>query len=284
MRVIVLGITGLLGNAMFRLLSNVAGLRVLGTLRDPGARQFFTENLHPDIIPEISLEKEEPLIRLITRERPDVVINCVGLVKQLLATHNPLQAMWMNALLPHRLAEMCDAVGARLVHFSTDCVFSGSRGNYLETDIPDGMDIYSRSKFLGEVDYPHAITLRTSFIGHELANKHGLISWFLAQKGPVEGYTQAIFSGLTSLEISRVVRNHVLPRSNLRGLYHLAAQPIDKYRLLKMVAAAYAKDIEILPSEKLVINRSLDATRFYEATGYVAPEWSAMIQLMHAFR
>jgi dTDP-4-dehydrorhamnose reductase len=216
--------------------------------------------------------------------RPDVVVNCVGLVKQLADANDPLQAVPINTLLPHRLAALCQASGARLVHISTDCVFSGAKGNYLETDFPDAYDLYGRSKLLGEVDYPHAITLRTSIIGHELSGNRSLVNWFLAQQGAVKGFTRAIFSGLPTVELASVVRDVVLPRKELHGLYHVSAKPINKFDLLQLVAKVYRKNIEINPSEELVIDRSLNSDRFKEATGYAPPEWATLIQRMCEFK
>lgn len=195
-----------------------------------------------------------------------------------------LQAVPINTLLPHRLAALCQATAARLVHISTDCVFSGVNGNYVETDFPDAYDLYGRSKLLGEVDYPHAITLRTSIIGHELSGHRSLINWFLAQQGSVRGFTRAIFSGLPTVELATLVRDVVLPRQELHGLYHVASKPINKFDLLQLVAKAYGKAIEIIPVEDLVIDRSLNAGRFKEATGYVPPEWPALVKRMHEFK
>jgi dTDP-4-dehydrorhamnose reductase len=178
---------------------------------------------------------------------------------------------------------LCKATGARLVHISTDCVFSGEKGGYLESDFPDAYDLYGRSKLLGEVDYPHAITLRTSIIGRELSGHRSLVGWFLAQQGTVQGFTGAIFSGLPTMELARVINEYVLPRPDLHGLYHVATQPINKYDLLKLVAKTYGKDTEIVPSDRLTIDRSLNADRFREATGYVAPEWPVLVQNMHDF-
>jgi dTDP-4-dehydrorhamnose reductase len=174
--------------------------------------------------------------------------------------------------------------GARLVHMSTDCVFSGSKGNYRESDPSDAKDLYGRSKYLGEVAYPNAITLRTSIIGHELQSAHGLVGWFLAQQGQCNGFTRAIFSGLPTVALAQVVRDVVIPRPGLFGVYHVAAQPISKYDLLKLVADVYGKTIEITPSEKLVIDRSLNADRFRDATGYQVPGWPELIKLMFKYK
>jgi dTDP-4-dehydrorhamnose reductase len=180
---------------------------------------------------------------------------------------------------------MCSLVGARMIHVSTDCVFSGRQGHYRESDQPDATDLYGRSKLLGEVDYPHAVTLRTSIIGHEFGRATALVDWFLTQTTQsVKGFKKAVFSGVPTVELARVMKDFVLPRPDLRGLYHVAAQPIAKFDLLTLVAHQYGKEIEIVPDESLVIDRSLNAARFHEATGYVAPEWPALIEAMHQFK
>lgn len=283
MRVMVLGVSGMLGNAAYRVLSANPELSVYGTARSEGSRKFFSEALAEKIILGVDVESQDSLIKAFGAIRPDVVINCVGLVKQLADANDPLQAVPINTLLPHRLAALCKATGARLVHISTDCVFSGEKGGYRESDFPDAYDLYGRSKLLGEVDYPHAITLRTSIIGRELSGHRSLVGWFLAQQGTVQGFTGAIFSGLPTMELARVINEYVLPRPDLHGLYHVATQPINKYDLLKLVAKTYGKDTEIVPSDRLTIDRSLNADRFREATGYVAPEWSVLVQNMHDF-
>lgn len=283
MRVMVLGVSGMLGNAVYRVLSANPDLSVFGTARSEGSRKFFSEALAEKIILGVDVESQDSLIKAFGTIRPDVVINCVGLVKQLADANDPLQAVPINTLLPHRLAALCKAAGARLVHISTDCVFSGEKGGYLESDFPDAYDLYGRSKLLGEVDYPHAITLRTSIIGRELSGHRSLVGWFLAQQGTVQGFTGAIFSGLPTMELARVINEYVLPRPDLHGLYHVATQPINKYDLLKLVAKTYGKDTEIVPSDRLTIDRSLNADRFREATGYVAPEWPVLVQNMHDF-
>ena len=284
MKVLILGVTGMLGNAVFRVFSGSVGLAVYGTARSNSALQQFPSNLWGRIIVGTDVENNDSLMRAFATVRPDVVINCVGLVKQLADANDPLQAVPINTLLPHRLAALCQATGARLVHISTDCVFSGAKGNYIETDVPDAYDLYGRSKLMGEVDYPHAITLRTSIIGHELSGNRSLVNWFLAQHGVVRGFTRAIFSGLPTVELATVVRDVVLPREELQGLYHVSAKPINKFDLLQMLAQAYGKDIEINPSEELVIDRSLNSDRFKEATGYAPPEWPTLIQRMYDFK
>lgn len=284
MRVMVLGVTGMLGNAMLRVLSANLGLNVYGTVRSERSLRYFSDNFSSQIIVGIDVENYDSLVKAFAAVRPDVVVNCIGLVKQLVGANDPLQAVPVNTLLPHRLAALCQATGARLVHISTDCVFAGTKGNYLESDFPDAYDLYGRSKLLGEVDCPHAITLRTSIIGHELTGQKSLVSWFLAQQGPVKGFTRAIFSGLPTVELARVVCDFILPHPELHGLYHVAAKPINKFDLLKLVAKTYSKDIEIIPADELIINRALNADRFRGATGYMPPEWPVLVQRMYEFK
>lgn len=282
-RVLVLGVSGMLGNAVFRVFAQSDGYSVMGSARSAGVLRLLPSELREQVVCGVDIENTDSLMRLFTLARPDVVINCVGLIKQLAEAEDPLAAIPINALLPHRVARLCDVAGARLIHMSTDCVFSGSRGMYREQDVSDAKDLYGRSKYLGEVDYPHAVTLRTSIIGHELSSAHGLVGWFLAQQGPVKGYARAIFSGLPTVELARVMRDFVVPNPELRGLYHVSAEPINKFELLKLVAQAYGKSIKITPDEKLEIDRSLDSSRFREITGYQPPAWPELVRRMREF-
>lgn len=284
MRILVLGVSGMLGNAMLRVLSERADLQVFGTARSGVAKHFFSPEIVKRVITGVDVENQDALTCVLTECRPQVVINCIGLIKQLADANDPLVALPINAMLPHRLARLCELGGARLIHVSTDCVFSGTKGNYRESDQSDATDLYGKSKYLGEVSYPHTITLRTSIIGHELSSANGLVGWFLAQEGRVKGYTRAIFSGLPTMELARVVRDVVLPRVDLSGLYHVASAPITKYDLLKLVAEVYGKTIEIVPDDAVVIERSLCADRFREATGYVAPAWPELVKAMYEFK
>jgi dTDP-4-dehydrorhamnose reductase len=282
MNILILGASGMVGNAMFRVLSEESDWQVLGTLRSNHARRFFLPDQAAKLLGGVDVESTDALVRVFARVRPDVVINCVALIKQLDAAVDPLRAIPLNAMLPHRLADLCAVAGARLVHLSTDCVFSGGKGNYLETDVPDALDLYGRSKYLGEVDYPHAITLRTSVIGHELQSCHGLLEWFLAQESGCKGYCRAVFSGLPSVELARVVMDFVIPRPELRGLYHVSSEAINKYDLLCEIAKVYGKNIDIQREEDFVIDRSLNSGRFRQATGYVPASWPKLIRSMHA--
>ena len=282
--VLVLGATGMLGNAMLRLLADSPGIDAVGSARSSAGVRLLRPDLHERVHAGVDVVNPDSLARLLELARPHTVINCVGVVKQLVNTSDPLTAIAINSLLPHRLSRLCSLMGARLVHVSTDCVFAGTKGLYREGDAPDAQDLYGRSKQLGEVtNDAHAVTLRTSFIGHELGSAHGLLGWFLAQKGSVPGYGKAIFSGLPTVELARVIRDYVLPRPELSGLYQVSADPIDKLTLLRLVAAEYGHDIEIVTNDQVAIDRSLDSTRFRTATGYQPPDWTELVHRMHAF-
>jgi dTDP-4-dehydrorhamnose reductase len=284
MQVLVLGANGMLGNAVMRVLSERKDWRVFGTVRSGASSKLFTPDISASLITGVDVEDQDALVRVLTTVRPAVVINCIGLIKQLADGEDPLLAIPINSLLPHRLARLCELAGSRLIHVSTDCVFSGERGGYSEADTSDARDIYGRSKFLGEVYYPHTITLRTSIIGHELQSAHGLVEWFLSQQGRCKGYRRAIFSGLPTVVLARIMRDVVIPRPELSGLYHVAAAPISKYDLLTLVARQYNKSIEIVPDDAVVIDRSLKAERFLQASGYVADAWPELIKQMHAYK
>jgi dTDP-4-dehydrorhamnose reductase len=284
MKVMILGVTGMLGNAMFRVLSKSSQLTVYGTARSESFRQYFPDDQAIRIYGGVDVETTDSLVKAFSIMRPDIVVNCVGLVKQLADAKDPLQAVPINTLLPHRIASLCQATSARLIHISTDCVFSGLKGNYRETDFPDADDLYGRSKLLGEVNYPHAITLRTSIIGHELSGNRSLVNWFLAQQGAVKGFTRAIFSGMPTIELAGIIRDLILPRNDLHGLYHLSANPINKFELLQLISKIYEKNNEIISSDSLVIDRSLNSDRFKAATGYIPPEWSTLVQNMYKFK
>lgn len=282
-KIMVLGASGMLGNALLRFLSNNPAFDVRGTVRSTSALRLLPGELQERLIEGVDVTSGDALVALLDRYRPDILVNCIGVVKQLAEAEDPLQALPLNSLLPHRLARLCGLAGARLIHLSTDCVFAGTKGGYLESDTPDAKDLYGRSKLLGEVDAPHTLTLRTSIIGHELAGARSLVNWFLSCEGPVRGYQRAIFSGLSTVEVARVIQDHIIERPDLRGLYHLSADPISKFDLLSLIADCYGKTIEIEPDQSTVIDRSLDSTRFREETGYRPPSWPALIDEMFRF-
>lgn len=282
MKVVVLGVTGMLGNAAMRVLAREPGIEVFGVSRRAIAAEEFPGVPAEAFLRIPDIAALDAIGDILAQTGADAVINAIGVVKQLHSADDPLVALPINALLPHQLARLCARHGARLIHVSTDCVFDGKRGDYTEADVANATDLYGRSKLLGEVDAENAITLRTSIIGHELGSRHGLIDWFLGQQGQVYGFTRAIFSGLTTVELTRVIARHVLPDAGLRGLYHVSAAPISKYDLLSLAAQVYGKEIAIVPRDEPAIDRSLRSDRFRAATGYAPPDWRTLLGELRA--
>ncbi len=284
MKILLLGASGMIGSTLIKVLSESSNYEVWGTVRSERIKQFFSEPIANNLVIDVDVENGDVLLKLLKHLRPDVVVNCVGLTKHKPEGDDPLTSIPINTLMPHRLAKLCTLIDARLVHISTDCVFSGEKGGYIESDLTDARDVYGKSKALGEVDYPHTITLRTSTIGHELNSAYGLLDWFLSQNKSCKGYSNAIFSGVPTVILAKIISDIVIPNKELSGIYHVAAKSINKYELLKLIAEVYGKSIQIIYDDSIVIDRSLNADKFRAATGYVAPEWLELIRVMHAFK
>lgn len=282
MRVLILGGTGMLGNSVLRYFVNAGQHQVWATVRNDAAKKLFAEKIQSHLVSGVDVLNDGQLMEVFAKVKPEIVINCVGIIKQLENANDPLAVLPINALLPHRLATLCKVADARLIHVSTDCVFSGDKGGYTEADISDARDLYGKSKFMGEViNEDHAITLRTSIIGHELNSQYALIDWFLAQQDQIKGFKKAIFSGLPTIELAAVMHDWVIPQKNLHGLHHVSAKPISKFDLLQLVAEKYSKKIDILADETMVIDRSLNSSRFQNLSGYQPEPWPVLIQKMH---
>ncbi|WP_125717073.1 dTDP-4-dehydrorhamnose reductase family protein [Pseudoalteromonas rubra] len=281
MKVLVIGATGMLGYSIFSNLSESAALEVYGTVRSIEGKQHFFERYLDSLIFNVDICNFETVEEAVKRLNPDVVVNCIGIIKQQKSSNNHLDAIYINALLPHKLANLCDEVGSKLIHFSTDCVFSGEKGMYGESDTPDASDLYGKSKLLGEVDYSPHLTLRTSIIGHELGSSLSLVDWFLSQTGAVNGYAKAIFSGLPTCYVANLLAEYVLPRKDLSGLFHLSVDPIDKFTLLKLVKDFYASTVTINEYKDFHIDRSLDSSRLRKELDWTPPQWVDLIELMH---
>ena len=256
---------------------------ITGTMRgetsDLSEHPVFSEM---KIIGNIRADDLRSVHNAIDITEPDVVINCIGIVKQLPAAQDPLQSISINALFPHQLAKICQQKNVRMIHMSTDCVFSGHKGNYTETDPSDAEDLYGKTKYLGEVDYPGCLTIRTSIIGRELETKHGLIEWFLSQEGKtVSGYKKAIFSGLTTIALSEIIAEIIINHPHLSGVYQIASEPISKYDLLNLVNKIYGLKIRIDPDETIINNRSLNPEKFKKETNIKIPSWEYMIEEMY---
>lgn len=282
-RVLVLGASGMIGHTILRVMSTVDGFDAWGTVRSRTAAARLPPELADRIIETVSCEDLDGIAAAVDALNPHVVINCIGIVKQLASASDPLVALPINALLPHQLARLLEPRGVRLIQLSSDCVFDGKGSMYTEEDFPSADDLYGRSKFLGEVDYPNAVTLRTSTIGHELSSHHGLLEWFLSQSGSVRGFRRAIYTGLSTPELARLIRDCVIPRPDMRGLFHVSGDPINKYDLLELIREIYGRSNEIIPDDSVAIDRSLDSSRFRDMTGYRPPSWRDQILDMRAF-
>jgi dTDP-4-dehydrorhamnose reductase len=272
----------MLGHALMSELRAMGSLEVHGSARRLGLLpDYLPADLLERVILGVDASDLDSVRHALGEVRPDIVVNCIGVIKQDPAVDDAVNTISLNSLFPHVLARECARKNARLIHVSTDCVFSGRRGNYAESDLPDPTDLYGRSKLLGEVTAAPHLTLRTSIIGHELGTTRSLVDWFLSQTGVVKGFAKAIYSGLTTTEFARVLATVVFPRSELAGLFQLASTPISKYDLLRLVAAEYGWEGRLVQDDAVVIDRSLSAEAFFALTGYRAPAWPEMIAEMH---
>lgn len=276
MRILILGGDGMLGHRLLKHFSLAHETRAT-VRRDNACYAGFPLFTNANTFYDIEIHDIERVGRVVASFRPDAVINATGIVKQRAESAESISSIEINALFPHRLALLCAEVGARLVHMSTDCVFSGRRGGYAETDVPDAEDLYGRSKLLGEVTAAPGITLRTSIIGHELSRKTGLLEWFLAQRGTIRGYRRAIFSGFTTREMARVIELILTGSGPAHGLFHVSSDPISKYDLLQRLRDRMQRNLVIEPDDTFACDRSLDSSRFRTAFHYRPPSWNAMI-------
>ncbi len=281
MRILILGATGMLGHKLVQVFSQQ--FDVYATARNSTAA--FAG--HPVIDREgllgnVWVENFDSVVRAIALSKPQCVVNCIGIIKQHHTAKDPLPSISVNALFPHRLAQVCQAAGSRLIHISTDCVFSGRKGNYDESDVADAEDLYGRTKLLGEVSSDGSLTLRTSIIGRELETSHGLIEWFLSQEGKaIRGYKKAIFSGFTTNALAQIIAQIIAKHPNLQGVWHVAAEPISKFDLLSLVKEIYKLNIQIESDEIFLCDRSLNSARFKQATDFIPPPWRDMIDQMY---
>lgn len=280
MKLLILGGEGMLGHKVFQVLCE--RFETFATFRDvrgPWADYPIYATLPMSrMLGGIDAADFHGVVRAMGRVKPDVVVNCIGIVKQLPEANDPIISLSLNALFPHQLAALCAVAGARLLHVSTDCVFSGRKGTYTEDDTPDADDLYGRSKLLGEVTTPGCLTIRTSIFGRDFLKQSALLEWFLTHRGgAVRGYRNATYTGFPTQVLARVVGDIIERYPDLSGVYHIASQPISKYDLLVRIRDAMALAIEIEPYDDPPCDRSLDASRFVAATGYQIPSWDEMI-------
>jgi dTDP-4-dehydrorhamnose reductase len=278
-KVLVLGGAGMLGHKMFQTLRE----RFTGTfctvrvdLRNSSFNQI--ELLQgDDVIPCVDVTNSAQLDAILSAFRPANVVNCVGVIKQRVEAVSPIPSITINSLLPHRLAAIAARWGGRVIHFSTDCVFSGKRGGYKEEDQSDAEDLYGKTKFLGEAAGPNALTLRTSIIGRELSEHRSLLDWFLSENHKtVRGYRRVIYSGVTTNHLASLVASIIQQHPGLNGLYQVASAPISKHDLLCLLREVYRMDVRIEPDDIEVSDRSMRGERLREAIGYECPPWETL--------
>jgi dTDP-4-dehydrorhamnose reductase len=284
MKIIVLGASGMLGSAIFSFLKSKSNYELIGTFRNKNFIKFFPEKFKSSLF-YLDLEYFENIHKLFSEIKPDIVINCIGLIKQECKSSNPILSIKINSLFPQQLSVLSFQLGFRLIHFSTDCVYSGLKGNYSEDDTPDPVDLYGRSKLLGEFVDNSNLILRTSIIGNELEGSKSLINWFISQKeGSVNGFKNAFFSGLPTIEIALILDQFILHNPKIKGLYHLGGIPISKFELLNIVNDVYNLKIDIVPNVEFKINRVLNSNRFLKETGYQPKPWNELISMMKNYK
>lgn len=279
MRILIIGATGMLGSMLLRVYAKETDWMVLATARTSALPLGLT-HLEKQIVPNVEITDPEILEPLLEQYQPDVVINAAVLRRSNHNADDVAQMISVNAIWPQRLAAATMRRGIRLIHISSDGVFSGRRGNYLESDTPDPDCAYSLSKLLGEPIEPNCIILRTSLIGSSPRASDGLVDWFMNQKGVVRGRRRSIFSGVTTAEMAHIISDYVIPNATLNGLFHLSSSPISKFELLQLIADKHRPEIIVIPDHEVEINRSLIGEKFQVATGYIAPSWDAMISSM----
>jgi len=281
LKLLILGADGMLGHKLFLILSRQ--FEVYATCRNKfGFERFITDNKlsNERIIIGVDANEFSAVSQVIDNIMPDVIVNCIGIVKQRKGNSSSVPSIRLNSLFPHLLAEKCLNQKIRLIHISTDCVFSGNKGNYNESDIPDPIDLYGRSKLLGEVDFPGCLTLRTSIVGWELKNRLSLLEWFAAQRWQkIKGFRKAIYSGVSTAILANITGNILTNFPKLSGIYHVASEPISKYDLLvKLKNELGWSDPVIEPEDNMIIDRSLNSEKFFLETGWKAPSWDIMIK------
>ncbi len=280
MKILVLGGEGMLGHKMFQTLSSRYPDTACTVARPLGEPFFQRVDLFRKcrVIDKVDAMDLSALKQRVGRLSPQFIVNCIGIVKQREEAKAAIPGITLNSLLPHKLAEFAAGWGGRVIHFSTDCVFSGKRGHYTEVDPSDAEDLYGKSKYLGEVSTENALTLRTSIIGRELAQFKSLLEWFLSQKGKtVRGFKRVIYSGVTTNFLAQLVGNLIAEYPNLSGLYQVTGPAVSKYDLLCMLKEAFNLEVEIVPDELEISDRSMIGEKFIKATGYSFPSWTDMV-------
>ena len=280
MRVLILGGEGMLGHKVFQVLSErFETFATFRNLRGPWKTYPIYENVDSFYTKGgVDVMNFDTVISAFAQVKPEVVINCIGIIKQIDQAKDPIISLNLNSLFPHRLAELCSATDTRMFHMSTDCVFSGRKGNYSEDDIPDAEDLYGRTKLLGEVNREGCLTIRTSIFGRDFAKQSALLEWFLSNRGgTIKGYKNAIYTGFSTQILARIMSDMIADFPDLSGIYQVSSEPISKYDLLSKINTAMNLDIKINPDEQFSCDRSLDSSKFRDITDYLIPDWDEMI-------
>ena len=282
MRVLIFGANGMLGHKLVQQLGSQ--FDVFGTIRgDFSAVERFGTFDRERIIEFVDPENVDSIEQAFDTAQPDVVINAIGVIKQVPNAADVINTLRVNSIFPHLLAQAAERHRFRLVTISTDCVFDGKNGNYTEDDTPNATDLYGKSKYLGEVSGPNCLTIRTSIIGRELASVHSLVEWVLSNRGKrIEGFTNAIYSGFPTIVFADIIARLINDHKELNGLYHIASTPISKFELVSLINKYYGAGIEIVPSGDFQIDRSLDGSRFNAMTGFTPQPWEEMVRIMAA--
>ncbi len=283
MKILILGITGMLGSCLYRYFADEKNFSIVGTIRNEEKKIFFREDIYSKIVIFNDYKDIEKLDQLFSYINPNYVINCIGVIKQKMSLSSPVNSIFFNSYFPQLLDKLTKKHNFKVIHFSTDCVFDGNRGSYKESDIPLPKDFYGLSKLIGELNSENSLTLRTSIIGHEISSSLSLVDWFLSSKNSVKGYTKAIYSGFPTVEIARIIDRYILPDESIHGIYNLSSKPISKYDLLNIIGKKYKHNIKIIPEEKISIDRSLDSSLFISKTNYICPSWHKLINDMYEF-
>lgn len=284
MKILVLGASGLIGHKLFQTMKD-AGHDVYGVLH--GEKTSFPEVdfLQKDsVIESVDVLDFDKLHGILYAIQPNVVLNCVGITKRKEEVNDPFQAISVNALFPHKLANLAKDMNFRVIHFSTDCVFNGELGNYNEESNTTGEDAYGKTKALGEIRYPHTLTIRSSFIGRELAGKTELLEWLISENGnTIKGFTQAWYSGVSTIFMAKTVLDIIENYPDISDLYQLAIpEPISKYDLLCLARDAFQLDIEIIPDGNFEIKPTLDGSKLTNAMDLTIPSWQEMMNELAA--
>ena len=280
MRVLILGGNGMLGYAAWQSFRKDFDVYVTirGTFSEVERFAIFDKE---KTICGVCAEDFPVFEKIANTVNPNVILNCIGIVKQIREAADPIKSIEINSLFPHKLAVMCSMNNCRLIHLSTDCVFSGKKGRYTEDDTPDPLDLYGRTKLLGEVAGGNALTIRTSMIGSELSTKHGLLEWFLSQNDKsIKGYTNVIFSGFTTTALCAILKDIIINHVDFKGLYHVSSEPISKYKLLLLIKEKMDLKTRIIANDEFKCDRSLDSSKFRREAVYYPPSWEDMIKEM----